>query len=72
MSERKEQSDCSEFSRPHSHRASQGTRAQLGRHCGKSTFAYFCCDKSNQKRFSRKVARAALGFPAMLGASGVR
>jgi hypothetical protein len=34
--------------------------------------SYFCRDKSNQKRFSRNGARPAAGFPAMLGASGVR
>jgi hypothetical protein len=60
MSERKERSDWSEFSGPHSHRASQGTRAQLGRHCGKSAFGYFCRHKSTSPSAREAGGRNAL------------
>jgi hypothetical protein len=41
-------------------------------HASRADASYFCVDKSNQKCFSRNGARPAAGFPAMLGASGVR
>jgi len=50
-------SERSEFSGPHSHRASQGTRAKLGRHCGRSIFAYFCCDKSRSHQPAKRAAK---------------